>query len=82
MDLEYPAHLHNAHNDYPLAPEKKVINPEEMSEYQRRLMADLDLAMPNAEKLVLMLEDKEKYVVHYSNLRGHATEESAPSDRV
>ena len=26
VDLEYPAHLHEAHNDYPLAPEKKVIN--------------------------------------------------------
>ena len=23
VDLEYPAHLHDAHNDYPLAPEKK-----------------------------------------------------------
>ena len=43
VDLEYPAHLHDAHNDYPLAPEKKAINPELMSEYQRRLMADLDL---------------------------------------
>ena len=69
VDLEYPAQLHDAHNDYPLAPEKKVIRPEQMSEYQRRLMADLDLTMPKTEKLVLTLEDKEKYVVHYSNLQ-------------
>ena len=53
VDLEYPEELHYAHNDYPLAPEKKAINPEQMSEYQRRLMADLDLIMPNSEKLVL-----------------------------
>ena len=32
-------------------------------------MADLDLTMPNTEKLVLMLEDKEKCVVHCSNLQ-------------
>ena len=69
VDLEYPAHLHDAHNDYPMAPEKKVIKPEQMSEYQRRLMADLGLTMPNTEKLVLTLEDKEKCVVHYSNLQ-------------
>jgi len=24
VDLEYPAHLHNLHNDYPLAPEHKA----------------------------------------------------------
>ena len=69
VDLEYPAHLHDAHNDYPLAPEKKVINLEKMSEYQRRLMTDLHLTMPSTEKLVLTLEDEEKYVVHCSNLQ-------------
>ena len=69
VDLEYPEELHESHNHYPLAPEKKAINPEQMSQYQRRLMADLDLAMPNTEKLVLTLEDKEKYVVHYKNLQ-------------
>ena len=49
VDLEYPAYLPDAHNDYPLVPEKKVIKPEQMSEYQRRLMSDLDLTMPNTE---------------------------------
>ena len=69
VDLEYPEELHEAHNDYPLAPEKKAIKPEQMSDYQQQLKADLDLAMPNTEKLVLTLEDKEKYVVHYKNLQ-------------
>ena len=69
VDLEYPEGLNEAHNDYPLAPEKKAIKPEQMSEHQRRLRADLDLAMPNTEKLVMTLEDKEKYVVLYKNLQ-------------
>ena len=69
VDLEYSEELHDWHNDYPLAPEKKVIGSDKMSEYQQRLIADLDLTMPNTEKLVLTLEDKEKYVVHYKNLQ-------------
>ena len=69
VDLEYPEELHDAHNSYPLAPEKKATDPRKMSEYQRRLMVELGLEPPNTEKLVLTLEDKEKYVVHYKNLQ-------------
>jgi len=69
VDLEYPIQLHDAHNDYPLAPEKKATDPREMSEYQRRLMIELGLEPPNTEKLLLTLKDKEKYVVHYKNLQ-------------
>ena len=69
VDLEYPEELHDAHNDYPLAPEKRATEPWKMSEYQRRLMADLGLEPPKTEKLVLTLEDKEKYVTHYKNLQ-------------
>ena len=65
--LRVPRRAACAHNDYLLALEKKAIKPEQMSEYQRRL--DPDLAMPNTEKLVLTLQDKEKYVVHYKNLQ-------------
>ena len=41
--LEYPAELHEEHNSYPLAPEKKVVKKECMSDYQKRLMKVLEL---------------------------------------
>ena len=67
VDLEYPEELHDYHNGYLLAPEKTVIT--QMSDYQMRLRADLNIDPPNSEKLVLTLEDKEKHVVYYRNLQ-------------
>ena len=48
-DLEYPHDLHNAHNDYPLAPENVEIN--------------------KVRKLVPHLGKREKYTLHYRNLK-------------
>ena len=69
VDLEYPAELHKKHNSYPLAPEKKVVKKESMSDYQKNLIKELDLKLPNSNKLLLTLEDKNDYVVHYENLK-------------
>jgi len=69
VDLEYPEELHEAHNDYPLAPEKRAMDLRKMSEYQPSLMKDLGLEARCTEKLVLTLEDKEKYVTHHKNLQ-------------
>ena len=69
VDLAYPEELHKLHKDYPVAPEKRATEPWKMSEYQRRLITDLGLQSPNIEKLVLTLEDKEKYVTHYKYLQ-------------
>ena len=69
VDLEYPAELHEEHNSYPLAPEKKVVKKECMSDYQKRLMKVLELKPPDSEKLLLTLENKNNYVVHYRNLQ-------------
>ena len=61
VDLEYPSELHEEHNSYPVAPEKKVVKKEFMSEYQKRLMKDLELKPPKSNKLLLTLEDKSNY---------------------
>ena len=65
VDLEYPAHLHDAHNDYPLAPEKMKITRDMLSPYQLDNFPETS----GCEKLVPNLRDKTKYVLHYRNLK-------------
>ena len=69
VDLEYPAELHNAHNAYPLAPERLVVKKEWMSEYQHGLIDGIGVASTEVKKLVPNLCDKQRYVLHSRNLQ-------------
>lgn len=75
VDLKYPAHLHDQHNQYPLAPEKINISQEMLSPYAQETLKKTQpdgrdgFRYTTSEKLVPNLHDKVKYVVHYRNLK-------------
>jgi hypothetical protein len=68
VDIEYPQHLHDKHNCYPLAPEKRKIRPYMISQFNQELAQTHDVS-DIAEKLLPNLEDKTKYVVHLTTLQ-------------
>ena len=64
-DLEYPDKLHDAHNDYPMAPERMEIKKEMISEKQEELTLSYEPARGgNSSKLVTTLLPKKKMVLH------------------
>ena len=69
VDLKYPEELHELHNGYPLAPERRNVPHERYSPYQKKQAQDLNLTEDKTEKLLLILNNKTKYVVHYRNLQ-------------
>ena len=68
VDLEYPEDQHDAHNAYPLAPERIMVQKEWMSDYQHDLLG-VGAAPTEVEKLVPNLRNKGHYVLHYQNLQ-------------
>jgi hypothetical protein len=69
VDLEYPKHLHDSHSDYPLAPEAMSVPESWISDYQRALVYELGGKFTKCVKLVPNLRNKERYVLHYRNLK-------------
>src|SRR5437899_2217143 len=70
VDLEYPAKLHDSHNDYPLAPESFEVSAKLHSPYAKELLKKLGRKPCGATmKLVPNLHEKLNYVVHYRNLQ-------------
>ncbi len=68
VDMEYPAHLHDLHNDYPLAPESVTVDPQDLSPYCQQLRAQMNIHSQPCEKLVPNLRNKVHYKVHARNL--------------
>ena len=69
VDLEYPKKLHNFHNDYPLASEKIKVTKDMLSDYSREIAEKFKISSGLVHKLIPTLGKKEKYVLHYRNLR-------------
>ena len=67
-DLEYPDHLHDAHNSFPLGPEKTSIRKDMLSDYQNNIAEKLGVK-PGGEKVCLTLNDKKNYSCHYMQLK-------------
>ena len=72
IDLEYPRELHDLHNDFPLAPHKMRITKEMHSPYAKGLIETLSTGnwtYSSSEKLVSTFLTRERYTVHYRNLK-------------
>ena len=69
VDIEIPENLHNKFKDFPLCPEIKSINENNLSEYQKYLNNKLDIKYNEKDKkLILDLSPKKNYKVYYKNL--------------
>ena len=73
VDLEYPKELHDLHNDYPLAPEVMNVKANMLSEKQveiyKLINGSKEPKDEKTKKLILNLNDKNKYVVHIRTLQ-------------
>ena len=68
-DLKYPKELWELHIDCPLAPDKIETKREMLSDYQLKIADVYNIPISNIGKLVPNCFDKEKYMIHYGNLK-------------
>ena len=68
-DLHYPDELHDEHNDYPLAPERIVVEDHLLSDDQHGLREHYTISHSATSKLIPNFFDKTKMLLHYRNLR-------------
>eukprot|EP00873_Tetraselmis_striata_P042372 jgi/Tetstr1/462636/TSEL_007620.t1 len=63
VDMKYPEHLHDSHNDLPLAPEKVTLGEEDASSYCREMATQTDSKIASCEKLAGHFKGRIKYKV-------------------
>ena len=68
-DLEYPTHLHDLHNAYPLAPEHLCIGEDMLSNTHKFMLDATECPHLKCTKLVSNLRKKSHYVTHYRCLQ-------------
>lgn len=68
-DLEYGQHLHEKHNDFPMAAERIRVPIDSFGKYQTELMNNLNIKyMEHQTKLIPHLNDRKNYTLHVKNL--------------
>ena len=73
VDLKYLNESHELHNDYPLAPEKRTVTNDILSNYCKGIADKYDIKVGDVKKLIPNLGNKTKYVLHYRNLQLYLT---------
>ena len=68
VDLRYPPELHDAHDDYPLAVQRRTVGPEELSAHSRAVLAAQHAKHQPCPKLIADFSPREHYVLHHSAL--------------
>ena len=56
-------------NDYPLPPEKIKVTKDMLSDYGKNIAEKYQISTGLVHKLIPTLKNREKYVVHYTNLK-------------
>ena len=69
VDLEYFDELHELHNDYLLAPEKRPVSSDMLLKYCKKVADKYEIKVGDVKKLMLNFGNKTNYVVHYRNLQ-------------
>lgn len=70
VDLEYPKTLHDLHSNFPLAPETMIVEFDDLSPYSQSAYMSLEKQKRyKDQKLLATFDDREKYVVHFKNLK-------------
>ena len=67
--MEYPDYLHDAHRDFPFAPEKLIITREMLSDEMKEFLRVNNLPFSKQERLTQTLLPKEGYITHIRNLK-------------
>ena len=69
VDLEYSDGLHELHNDYPLAPEKRAVSSDMLSNYCKKIADRYEIKVVDVKKLIPKLGNESNDVVHSRNLQ-------------